>query len=165
MKLITQSFRYAVLVALSVFLTACFNQTVEPPAPRVVSISPTFVMEVKVAPDEATKFSDAFVHYAKTNTLNIDTLGEFPVHPAGEEQYMSFSYEIYNAKKEPAFVVNNPFHRGEISFVAYPNDSALVKQHVYDLALALVASMHGKVTSVTCDERVLDCDRLKTILK
>jgi hypothetical protein len=55
------------------------------------SSSANLKLEVKVAQEEATKFSDAFVQYAKTNNLNLDTLSEFPVHPAGEEHYMSFS--------------------------------------------------------------------------
>jgi hypothetical protein len=152
-------------VIVSLGLTACSQQTTEASKPRVIETAPAFVMELNTSKEQDKAFSAAFVEFAKMNHLNIDTQSEFPEHPANGEPYTSIMYEIYNAKKEAVFIITNPYSRTAWRLVIYPHDTVLVKHYTYDLVQKLVSTTPGGVTSISCDDKVLDCERLKALSK
>jgi hypothetical protein len=146
---------------------ACSQQATENTEPIGVTVLPIFVMKLHIPENEDKKFIAAFLEYAKTNHLGSQGISNFP---RAAEKLDGFDYQIKNsiAESSPrniAFSIANPFSRGEVQLAAYPDDTPFVKSHIYNLVHALMSAVHGKVTEVSCDEKVLDCARLKDILK
>lgn len=74
-------------------------------------------------------------------------------------------YRINTEQGDALFIFNNLFHPDEFSLFAYPYDTPLVQQHIYNLVKTLTTNFHGRTELILCDAKVLDCARLKSLLQ
>jgi hypothetical protein len=149
------------------WLSACSKYVSENSKPVAVEILPIFSMELGFAAGKDDDFIQTFLKYAKSNNLESVKLADIP-SPIGS--YNIYSYQINTYQKtsiqnDPAFFISNSHDRYTITFVAYPSDTPFVIQHIYPLVQVLMTSAHRKEVSFTCDDKVLDCERLKVLTK
>jgi hypothetical protein len=119
-------------------------------------------MKLHVPVEQGKNFADAFLGFAKSNNLKGV---ELDGNPAPGEMRESEMLQINSKQGYPLFILNNTMYHDEFELSAYPSDIPLTKQHIYNLVQTMLSGVHGKIEFNSCDEKILDCDRLEGILQ
>lgn len=137
----------------------CSLQVMEKASPVVTTILPVFTMKFSAPVDQRKHFVDTIHTFAKSNNFTGDSLHSY------SEIRGSSMYRINTEQGDALFIFNNLFHPDEFSLFAYPYDTPLVQQHIYNLVKTLTTNFHGRTELILCDAKVLDCARLKSLLQ
>jgi hypothetical protein len=137
----------------------CSLQMMEKASPVVTTMLPIFTMKWIAPVGQRKHFADTIHTFAKSNNFTGDSLNSY------SEIRGNSMYRINTEQGDALFIFNNLFHPDEFSLFAYPSDIPLAQQHIYNLVKTLTTNFQGRTELILCEAKVLDCDKLKSLLQ
>jgi hypothetical protein len=149
-----------ILITLLLNCVACSRQVTDEALLNIIT-SPIFEMKLHASVEQGNNFADAFLNYAKANNLaGIELDG----NPTPGKKREPGTLQINSKQGYPLFIFDNTIDQQVFELSAHPSDIPLAKQHIYNLVKTLTTDFHGKVELISCDVKILDCDRIKSLL-